>query len=141
MNLTRLLTAAGCAALLAGAAYAQSTDGATAVDAQGNVIETHKTVDPNTGATVETVVDADVRGHMEGTPAPTGVTTGVTTDAYSATTVGVPASGYTTAYAGVPGTVTTRVVTNGPVPDTPENRARYGQPLSRAGKRTAPAGN
>lgn len=33
------------------------------------------------------------------------------------------------------------VVTNGPVPDTAENRALYGQPLSRAGRRTAPRGN
>lgn len=33
------------------------------------------------------------------------------------------------------------VVTNGPVPDTAENRARYGQPLSATGKRTTPAGN
>jgi UrcA family protein len=36
---------------------------------------------------------------------------------------------------------TTRTVTNGPVPDTPANRARFGQPMSNAGKRTAPAGN
>jgi uncharacterized surface protein with fasciclin (FAS1) repeats len=33
------------------------------------------------------------------------------------------------------------VVTNGPVPDTAGNRALYGQPMSRAGKRTAPRGN
>ena len=32
-------------------------------------------------------------------------------------------------------------VTNGPVPDTAENRAKYGQPMSRAGKRTAARGN
>jgi hypothetical protein len=38
-------------------------------------------------------------------------------------------------------TVTTELVTNGPVPDTPENRARYGQPMSHAGKVTAPKGN
>jgi len=38
-------------------------------------------------------------------------------------------------------TVTTELVTNGPVPDTPQNRARYGQPLSHAGKLTAPKGN
>lgn len=31
--------------------------------------------------------------------------------------------------------------TNGPIPDTRANRARYGQPLSHAGKRSAPAGN
>jgi UrcA family protein len=36
---------------------------------------------------------------------------------------------------------TTRTVTNGPVPDTAANRARYGAPMSNAGKRTAPAGN
>jgi hypothetical protein len=33
------------------------------------------------------------------------------------------------------------VVTNGPVPDTAENRARYGAPVSDGGKRTTPAGN
>jgi UrcA family protein len=38
-------------------------------------------------------------------------------------------------------TYTTRVVTNGPVADTPANRARYGQPLSHAGKQTTPSGD
>ena len=33
------------------------------------------------------------------------------------------------------------VVSNGPVPDTPQNRAAYGQPMSHAGKHTTPAGN
>jgi hypothetical protein len=33
------------------------------------------------------------------------------------------------------------VVTNGPIPDTPENRARFGGPKSHAGRRTKPAGN
>lgn len=37
--------------------------------------------------------------------------------------------------------VAIEVITNGPVPDTAENRARFGQPMSNAGKRTAPAGN
>jgi UrcA family protein len=38
-------------------------------------------------------------------------------------------------------TYTVRTVTNGPVPDTAENRSRYGAPLSRAGMNTAPTGN
>ncbi len=38
-------------------------------------------------------------------------------------------------------TVTTQTVTNGAVRDTPENRARYGPPMSNAGRRTSPAGN
>ncbi|MDP1632129.1 MAG: hypothetical protein Q8L66_11995 [Caulobacter sp.] len=33
------------------------------------------------------------------------------------------------------------VVTNGPIPDTQENRARYGGPMSGGGQRTAPSGN
>lgn len=33
------------------------------------------------------------------------------------------------------------VVSNGPVPDTAENRARYGQPMSVTGRRTRPVGN
>jgi len=33
------------------------------------------------------------------------------------------------------------VVSNGPVPDTKANRARYGKPLSAAGRATDPSGN
>ena len=33
------------------------------------------------------------------------------------------------------------VITNGPVPDTPQNRAQYGKPMSNAGRHTAPAGD
>jgi hypothetical protein len=33
------------------------------------------------------------------------------------------------------------VITNGPIPDTPANRARYGEPLSHAGRASAPDGN
>jgi len=48
----------------------------------------------------------------------------------------------TSASATVPAaTYTNTTVTNGPVADTPENRARYGAPLSHAGKRTAAKGN
>jgi hypothetical protein len=38
-------------------------------------------------------------------------------------------------------TYSTQTVSNGPVADTPANRARYGQPMSNAGRRTTPAGN
>jgi UrcA family protein len=40
-----------------------------------------------------------------------------------------------------PASATTRLITNGAVPDTPENRERYGDPMSRAGEMTAAAGN
>jgi len=33
------------------------------------------------------------------------------------------------------------LIYNPPVPDTLENRAKYGQPLSKGGRRTRPAGN
>lgn len=38
-------------------------------------------------------------------------------------------------------TVVAATVTNGPIPDTPANRAKYGGPMSHAGKKTQPAGN
>ncbi|HLZ82067.1 MAG TPA: hypothetical protein VKQ54_00775 [Caulobacteraceae bacterium] len=38
-------------------------------------------------------------------------------------------------------TVVAATVTNGPVPDTAANRAKYGGPMSHAGKKTQPAGN
>ena len=37
--------------------------------------------------------------------------------------------------------VTNSLVSNGPVPDTAENRAKYGGPMSHAGKRTPAKGN
>jgi hypothetical protein len=53
-----------------------------------------------------------------------------------------------TAPTGVAGNASATVGANGdvtvasqPVPDTPANRKAFGQPLSRAGKRTAPKGN
>jgi hypothetical protein len=33
------------------------------------------------------------------------------------------------------------IVTNGPIPDTAANRARYGEPISHAGRLSSPAGN
>ncbi|MFZ5670108.1 MAG: fasciclin domain-containing protein [Pseudomonadota bacterium] len=55
--------------------------------------------------------------------------------AMAAETYAAPVAATAPAYTGP------RVVTNGPVPDTPENRARYGGPMSRAGQRTTPSGN
>jgi hypothetical protein len=62
----------------------------------------------------------------------------------SATTNGANASGVLTSQSTTDqngATVTNTLVTNGPVPDTAANRAKYGSPMSNAGKRTAPAGN
>ena len=37
--------------------------------------------------------------------------------------------------------VTHKLVSSQPVPDTPNNRAKYGRPLSNTGRHTQPAGN
>jgi hypothetical protein len=55
----------------------------------------------------------------------------MTTQAQSAGSMGAMASS----------TTSVQVTTNGPIPDTEENRARYGGPQSRAGKMTDPNGN
>jgi len=59
-----------------------------------------------------------------------------------AASTGVAAStSVTTADPASGATVTVTTLTNGPVPDTKENRAKYGQPMSNAGKRTPAKGN
>ncbi len=57
-----------------------------------------------------------------------------------------PSAAMPATQAGTPAAATTdatgaQVVSNGPVPDTPANRAKYGRPMSRAGRHTQPAGN
>ena len=62
----------------------------------------------------------------------------------SASDAAAPASSaardVSTTEAAVP-SASTSMVTNGPVADTPENRAKSGAPMSNAGKRTAARGN
>lgn len=86
-------------------------------------------------------------------PAPTVATAPTTTDNESAASTTSSASSTwssdqtasgaasTPAPAAASATVTDELIASAPVPDTPANRARYGQPMSRAGKMTAPRGN
>ncbi len=114
-----LLIAAGAVALMTGAAFAQSpTDSGTT-----NPVAPNAAGDP-------TLQNAD--GSPLGSQGTSAATPNNVAPADSAvgTTMGT-----TTMAANV------QTVTNGPIPDTPENRAKYGAPLSRAGKRTAPVGN
>ncbi len=60
---------------------------------------------------------------------------------YGNTSVNPSAAAPSAPASGQPASFTSTTVSNGPVPDTPENRAKYGAPMSNAGKRTAPSGN
>jgi hypothetical protein len=110
--LTRLLTIAASTALLAGAAHAQATSATGAAQTTGPAAVTDTTAAPSNPAATAPV---DTTGY----------------NSQSSTTATLPGGA----------TVETQVVSNGPVPDTAENRAKYGKPDSHAGKRTAPAGN
>ena len=66
---------------------------------------------------------------MAAAPAPTETASMASEPAPAAETYGQAAS------------VTVQTVTNGPVPDTAENRQRYGGPMSAGGRRTEPRGN
>ena len=123
-----LLTAAAATALLAGAAYAQDTT------AQGAAKDQAPATEPKGDmATPPAAPDTAVNPPADSMAAPPPPAAGMQTTGPAspdAVAAGVPASA----------TVTTATVTNGPVADTPENRAKY-TPLSRAGKRTKAAGN
>ncbi|WP_374655029.1 hypothetical protein [Phenylobacterium sp.] len=126
-----LLTAAAATALLAGAAYAQDTTAQGAAKDQAPATEPKGDM-ATPPAAPDTAVNPPA-GDAAAMPAPPATTSSTTTSAAAspdATAAGVPASA----------TVTSSTVTNGPVADTPENRAKY-TPLSRAGKRTKAAGN
>jgi hypothetical protein len=139
MKLIHLLTATAAVALLGGAAQAQTK--APAGPTPGSV----------TGDWNGAHAPSDDKQYQEKVTVPIGSTaTSTTADvapppaepAASAST-DVTASAATTAAADTSASAsfTSMTVTNGPVPDTAENRAKYGQPMSRAGKRTAVAGN
>lgn len=161
MNLTPLLAAAAISALAAGAAHAQQ--GASAQPGTGVTpnqsspapatqsstglpsVDSSRPTGSDAGATnlpngeVGVSATTDSTGTSLGTPSGT-TSAGVTAD--TSATTGAAASASTAAGdASTGASVTTSTTTNGPVPDTAENRAKYGQPLSRAGKRTAARGN
>jgi len=140
MKLTTLTLAAAAVALLGPAAYAQQPQ-PPAAPTPGSV----------TGDWNGAHAPSDDKQYREKVTVPVGALPSETTTAQaaplppeptvSASSTAAPAA--TTAGADVSATTSfsNLTVTNGPVPDTAENRAKYGQPLSRAGKRTAARGN
>jgi hypothetical protein len=130
--LVKVLAAAGAAALLAGSAFAQSqaTPSGSAPDASASQPA------PSPGAAPSP--DASATGAA---PAPTG---GIPSDsagaAPSPSGSSAGSSGYNVRQPGEQAS-NTNVITNGPIPDTKENRARFGPPDSAAGRRTRPKGN
>jgi hypothetical protein len=115
MNATRFFAFAAAASLLAGAAAAQPYhDPSTPIDRPAHMTP---------GTSYE---DSQARSAAEA-----GVNTGAVIR-YSPTPIGEAWR----LRAGDP-----YVVTNGPVPDTQQNRARFGGPMSRTGRMTAPVGN
>ncbi len=115
MKIRHLVTAASALALMGGAAIAQTAAAQPPVNPTPDQAAAPATPDPAMGATTSGAAAVD----MTAPAAPSAATAG----------------------SNVSATVTTTTVTNGPVADTPENRAKYGQPLSHAGKRTAAKGN
>lgn len=121
MSMSRLFAAAAATALMSGAALAQTTTTTT-------------TAPVNPAAPPAMMSDPSM---MSPNPATTPSASTLGTD-----TAGViPMSSQSpevqaTLKAGDP-----NVVSNAPIADTPENRAKYGKPMSNAGKRSAAKGN
>jgi hypothetical protein len=141
MKIALFATATAAVALLGGAAYAQDqnmpkapTPGSVTGDWNG----AHAPPDDKQYSEKVTVpVGSPPSASVAAPP----VDTGVTSSTSATTSTDVTASTPAATDVGQAASVTTMTVTNGPVPDTAENRAKYGQPLSRAGKRTAARGN
>lgn len=115
--LLKVLAAASAATLLAGAAYAQD---------QAAPDTSNPSASPSAPAPAQPSAPADSGSG--------GVSAGAsgTSTSSAGYNVGVPQTDPATG---------NQIVTNGPVPDTRANRAAYGQPDSRAGRRTRAKGN
>lgn len=158
--LKTIATAAAASALLAGAAFAQTgsagagvtpnqSSPATASDAQTGVPSVDSTRPAGGSLAGSTNMPAgQVNGTADATTSSTDTSTTSSTDTSvnGSATVSASSSMPNTASASAGTTtdasavVSTQTVTNGPVPDTPENRAKY-RPMSRAGRATSPASN
>lgn len=124
MKTMRLLTAAATAALFAVPAAAQTTDSQspTQTTAQGGA-RTSLAASPGM---VLQHADAMTAEAAEAAAKPNASESGANDGQLEISTV-TAASG-----------MSVQVVANTPIPDTPSTRAQFGQPESRAGKRSAP---
>ena len=130
MTMKTLLTTAAALALIGGAAHAG--EGAKK-SKPADSAQTHDQMKDETGKAMTTPgADASATPAMPDTSVnpPANDTAAIPPGSPDATAEGVPASA----------TVSANVTTNGPVADTPENRAKF-KPLSRAGRATTPRGN
>lgn len=124
MMFKAMLTAAAASSLLAGAAFAG--------DAK-HVAQQSVNNPPAQGAassSLDSVVTSQTGGQADAF-----AETQTTTDLSAPT----PATGNASATVG--GETRLEVISSAPVPDTAAHRQAYGQPMSRAGKMTTPAGN
>lgn len=139
MNLTTITLASAAVALLGAAAHAQPLPAApTPGSVTGDWNGAHSPSDDKQYRTkvivpVVALPSATSATSVEPMPAAPIVSTTSTVETPAATTTSADVAA-TTTFSNI-------VVTNGPVPDTAENRARYGQPLSNAGRRTGARGN
>ena len=139
MNLTTITLAAAAVALLGAAAHAQPVPAApTPGSVTGDWNGAHSPSDDKQYRSkvvipVGALPSATSTTSVEPMPAAPIVSTTSTVEAPAATTTSADVAA-TTTFSNI-------VVTNGPVPDTAENRAKYGQPLSSAGRRTGARGN
>jgi hypothetical protein len=146
MKLNYLVTATAAVALLGGAAYAQQPQpqkGPTPGSVTGDWNGAHSPPDDKQYQEKVQVPLGSTPPAEETAPpaeeaAPPADTSAAATTSSTETSADVTTSATTAA---TNASFTNTTVTNGPVPDTKENRAKYGQPLSRAGRMTSARGN
>ncbi|TAL36159.1 hypothetical protein [Phenylobacterium sp.] len=139
MKLSYLATATAAVALLGGAASAQQPQppqGPTAGSVTGDWNGAHAPSDEKQYQEKVVVPVGSMPAARSTAPMPADQPAPADTGAALTSTTAAADTG-----AAANASYTTMTVTNGPVPDTAENRARYGQPMSNAGKRTAARGN
>ena len=134
MRTKLMIATAAAAALLAGSAFAQ------AAPASGSNLSQNQPGDTAVNP-VPLAPGAGAAAPSGPAPAPLAASPDATQPNAPADATVAPAAGAPTERAPAASVGGADVVSNGPVPDTPANRAKYGKPMSNAGRMTKPAGN
>ncbi len=135
MSMSRLFAVAAATALMSGAALAQTTT-TTTTTAPVDQAPVNPAAPPSMMSDPGMMM-MPAPGMMSPNPATTP----------SASTLGTDTAGVVPMSSQSPEVQATlkagdaNVVSNAPIADTPENRAKYGKPMSNAGKRSAAKGN
>lgn len=137
MNLRHLLAGGATAFLIAAAGHAQPSYGTSSNPPPS----TPAPPEPSSGGATPTIPSTGQPATLPSYPTTSGTPAQPSPAAPPPSAQATPPAAPAAGTYGQAASFTNMKLASSPVPDTPENRRKYGGPMSRAGRRTAASGN